>query len=86
MIFVILQFFSQFGEVVSAKVIYDVVTGHSECYGFVEMRSERDALKIARTMYDLMLFNHKIFVDFEVGRLMKGWKPRRLGNLFSTSL
>lgn len=64
---------------VSAQVIYDVVTGHSMCYGFVEMRSEDDAWRIARRMPDLNLKGHKIFVDFEVGRTMKGWKPRRLG-------
>ncbi|XP_031783294.1 U11/U12 small nuclear ribonucleoprotein 35 kDa protein [Nasonia vitripennis] len=76
------DFFSKFGEVVSTQVIYDVVTGHSMCYGFVEMRSEDDAWRIARRMPDLNLMGHKIFVDFEVGRTMKGWKPRRLGGGF----
>lgn len=75
------QFFSKYGEVVSAKVVYDVVTGFSQCYGFVEMKLEDDAWRIARRLNDLTLMNHKIFVDFEVGRTMKGWKPRRLGML-----
>ncbi|KAL7303267.1 hypothetical protein TKK_0004461 [Trichogramma kaykai] len=76
------ELFEQHGEVVSVKVIYDVVTGHSKCYGFVEMRSERDAWRLARKVNDLVLFNHKLFVDLEVGRVMKNWKPRRLGGGF----
>lgn len=75
----VLQFFSQYGEVVSAKVIYDVVTGHSQNYGFVEMKSETDAWKLARKEDHLVLYNHKLFVDFELSRTKKGWKPRRLG-------
>ncbi|XP_014217739.1 U11/U12 small nuclear ribonucleoprotein 35 kDa protein-like isoform X2 [Copidosoma floridanum] len=72
----------EYGDVVSATVIYDVVTGASQCYGFVEMKYEDDAWKIARRMNDLTLMSHKLFVDFEVGRTMKGWKPRRLGGGF----
>lgn len=73
------KFFSEYGEVVSAKVIYDVVTGHSQCYGFVEMKHHTDAWRLARRNPDLSIMNHKIFVDFENSRTMKGWKPRRLG-------
>ncbi|XP_058807006.1 U11/U12 small nuclear ribonucleoprotein 35 kDa protein-like [Phymastichus coffea] len=76
------EFFSQYGEVVSAKVIYDVVTGQSNNYGFVEMKSERDAWKLARKEDHLVLYNHKLFVDFETSRTMKGWIPRRLGGGF----
>ncbi|BDD10225.1 hypothetical protein FUAX_26570 [Fulvitalea axinellae] len=32
--------FSQFGEVSSAKVIFDRETGESRCFGFVEMDDE----------------------------------------------
>ncbi|KAJ8676323.1 hypothetical protein QAD02_012110 [Eretmocerus hayati] len=73
------EFFSEYGQVVSAQVVYDVVTGLSRCYGFVEMRSEDDAFKLARKMSDLTLLGHQIFVDFENSRVMKNWKPRRLG-------
>ena len=47
------------------------------------MRSELDAWRIARRMNDLTLMNHRLFVDFEIGRVMKGWKPRRLGTNYS---
>jgi cold-inducible RNA-binding protein len=36
------QLFSQFGEVVSAKVIMDRETGRSRGFGFVEMANEKD--------------------------------------------
>lgn len=35
--------FSQFGEVSSAKVIIDRETGHSKCFGFVEMSDDSAA-------------------------------------------
>ena len=34
--------FEQFGEVTSAKVIFDRETGHSKRYGFVEMPNEEE--------------------------------------------
>ena len=37
--------FSQFGEVLSSKVIYDRVTRESRGFGFVEMEMEQDAQK-----------------------------------------
>jgi len=37
------QFFGQFGNVVSAKVIVDRETGRSKGFGFVEMSSEAEA-------------------------------------------
>jgi RNA recognition motif-containing protein len=37
------RIFSEFGEVVSAKVIFDKETGNSKGYGFVELKNEKDA-------------------------------------------
>lgn len=37
--------FSEYGEVVSAKIITDKFTGQSKGFGFVEMGSESDAKK-----------------------------------------
>ena len=37
--------FAQYGEVVSAKVIYDKITWESRGFGFVEMGKKEDALK-----------------------------------------
>ena len=37
--------FAQYGEVISAKVIYDKITWESRGFGFVEMAKKEDALK-----------------------------------------
>jgi len=76
------EFFSKYGDVISAKVIVNVVTGLSQGYGFVEMRSEDDVRRVLRRTTDAMLKGYKIFIDYECGRSMKGWKPRRLGGGF----
>ncbi len=39
------ELFTRAGEVASAKVIIDHVTGRSKGFGFVEMASEADAVK-----------------------------------------
>lgn len=76
---VIVQFFGKHGDVISAKVIVDVVTGLSQGYGFVEMKSEEEARRALRRTTDAILNGHKIFIDYECSRTLKGWKPRRLG-------
>jgi RNA recognition motif-containing protein len=37
--------FSEYGEVVSANVIFDKLTGRSKRYGFVEMKNDDEASK-----------------------------------------
>lgn len=76
------EYFSRYGEVLSAKVILDIVTGLSQGYGFVEMRSIDEAKRAIRRSTDSTLKGYQIFVDFECSRTMKGWKPRRLGGGF----
>lgn len=61
-------------------MIVDVVTGIRQGYAFVEMKSEEQAHRAARRLNDVIIDGSRIFVDFECGRSMKGWKPRRLGN------
>jgi len=39
------QIFSQFGEIVSVKIVTDRVTGQSKGFGFVEMKEANDAQK-----------------------------------------
>lgn len=56
-----------------------MVTGLSQGYGFVEMKSEEDAKRVLRRATDATLKGYKLFIDHEFGRTMKGWKPRRLG-------
>ncbi|XP_066585702.1 U11/U12 small nuclear ribonucleoprotein 35 kDa protein-like [Prorops nasuta] len=76
------DYFSKYGDVVSVKIILDIVTGHSQGYGFVELRSEEEVRRALRHSTDVVLKGNKIFVDYERGRTLKGWKPRRLGGGF----
>lgn len=76
------EYFSRLGDVLSVKLIADIVTGLPQGYAFVEMKNEEQAHRAARRLHDTTLNGYKIFVDFECGRTMKGWKPRRLGGGF----
>ena len=42
--------FSEFGEVISAKVISDKMSGRSKGFGFVEMQNEEDANKAIKEL------------------------------------
>lgn len=81
-----IQFFSRYGDVVSVKVIVDIVTGLSQGFGFVEMRNEDEARRAVRRCAEATLKGYQIFVDYECGRTLKGWKPRRLGKLLNSIL
>jgi len=65
------QAFSRFGEVISAKVIFDRETGNSKRYGFVEM-DEEAGLEAIENLNDSELDGSKIVV--------KKSQPRSEGN------
>ena len=56
------QLFEQHGEVKSAKVICDVDTGRSRCFGFVEMPDADEAKKAMEEMDGLLVEDRKITV------------------------
>lgn len=56
--------FSQFGEVVFARVILDRETRRSKGFGFVEFANEDDAAKAQATMNESELSGRTIRVDF----------------------
>lgn len=72
------QFFSQFGELKSCRLVRDIITGLSKRYGFVEFYDLRDAVE-ANDANQAYLDDYAIFVDFERERVLPGWIPRRLG-------
>lgn len=74
--------FSKFGTIKSVRLIRDIVTGLSKCYAFVEFKHRQDARDAHTEMNQVTIDNCKILVDFEHGRVMPGWKPRRLGGGF----
>ena len=55
--------FSQHGEVVSAVVLKDRMTGRSRGFGFVEMTNEEDAKKAIEALNDSDLEGRKIVVN-----------------------
>lgn len=57
------EFFSQVGEVTSAKVIVDRGSGRSKGFGFVEMSSDDEAKKAIQELNDKELDGRSIVVN-----------------------
>jgi RNA recognition motif-containing protein len=62
------QLFKQFGEVTSAKVIFDRHTGFSKRYGFVEMPDEQAGYEAIEKLNDTELDGSQIVVKLSVPR------------------
>ena len=56
------ELFSEYGEVSSAKVIFDRETGNSKRFGFVEMDDDEQANNAIRELNDCEYDNSKIVV------------------------
>jgi len=56
------ELFGEYGEVVSAQVIIDKYTGNSKRFGFVEMKTENEALKAIKELDDCEFDNSHIVV------------------------
>jgi RNA recognition motif-containing protein len=56
------ELFGEFGEVVSAKVIFDKETGNSKGYGFVEMKNDEEAQAAIRSLNDTEVDGKQIVV------------------------
>jgi RNA recognition motif-containing protein len=56
--------FSEFGEVVSAKVIADKISGRSKGFGFVEMQNAEDANKAVKELDGKELMGRPVKVNF----------------------
>jgi RNA recognition motif-containing protein len=54
--------FQEYGEVASAKVIFDRETGNSKGYGFVEMPDETEALQAIEALNDSEFEGNSIVV------------------------
>lgn len=82
------KLFNQFGGIESVRVIRDSSTGQSRGYGFIVFEREQDAKNCIRDLAptglpvensSLSLKPRKILVDMERGRLVRNWRPRRIG-------
>lgn len=56
------ELFSQFGNVVSTKVIMDKETGRSKCYGFVEMDNEAEGASAIENLNESNFMGNDIVV------------------------
>lgn len=54
--------FSEYGEVVSANVIFDRMTGRSKRYGFVEMKNDDEANKAIEELNEAEYDHSQIIV------------------------
>lgn len=71
--------FDKFAPVKSATVVRDIVTGFSKGYAFVEFNNEKDVDRVLHKCSGMKIDGKEILLDYEVGRSMKGWVPRRFG-------
>ncbi|KAJ8923974.1 hypothetical protein NQ315_006750 [Exocentrus adspersus] len=74
--------FSKYGKLKRFRLVKDIVTGMPKGYAFIEYESESSAEEAYRLANKMNVDGTVIFVDFECERLLKGWKPRRLGGGF----
>ena len=62
------KIFSEFGEVVSAKIIFDKQTGNSKGYGFVEMKEDEEAKAAIIALNDTEVDGNQIVVKEAIPR------------------
>ncbi|KAI9018035.1 hypothetical protein CLU79DRAFT_761367 [Phycomyces nitens] len=74
--------FGQIGSIDSLRLIRNQVTGASEGYAFITYKTAEAAKEAYQTAHQTILDNHVILIDYERGRVMQGWVPRRLGGGF----
>jgi len=72
------EHFAQAGEVVSAVIIMDKMSGRSKGFGFVEMASQEDAQKAISMFNDQEFGGRKLTVN--EARPMEARPPRTGGN------
>lgn len=58
----LMEAFSPFGEVVSAKVVIDKYSNRSRGFGFVEMKNEADGLKAINELNDSEMHGRTVVV------------------------
>jgi RNA recognition motif-containing protein len=59
----LINMFSQFGTVTSAKIINDKVTGRSKGFGFVEMSNDEEARNAISGLHETEVMGRKLIVN-----------------------
>jgi RNA recognition motif-containing protein len=71
------ELFSKFGEVTSAKVVTDRITGLSKRYGFVEMPDDQAAYEAIDKLNDTELDGSQIVVKIAIPESDRNPRARR---------
>ena len=74
--------FGKYGDIKSLRLVRDVVTGCSRGYAFVEYKHRSDARYAHKKAFKLVVDGRELVVEYEHERMLKGWRPRRLGGGF----
>jgi U11/U12 small nuclear ribonucleoprotein SNRNP35 len=74
--------FSRYGPLRRFRLVKDIVTGMPKGYAFIEYENELDAEEAYCKTNKMNIDGNIIFVDCECERLLKGWRPRRVGGGF----
>jgi RNA recognition motif-containing protein len=78
------ELFEEYGEVTSAKIIFDKYSGKSKGFGFVEMPNEAEAKKAIEELNGNEIQGRKIIVNESIERAdrkrdFRGGNPDRRG-------
>ena len=60
--------FAQFGEVVSAKIVYDKITWESKGFGFIEMGKKTDAHKAIDALNGIEIKGRALSVEIALDK------------------
>ncbi|RHZ69755.1 hypothetical protein Glove_279g39 [Diversispora epigaea] len=74
--------FERFGSIKCARLVRNIITGDSRGYAFVEFDTENACQEAFKNSYNMTIDERQILTDYERGRVMEGWIPRRLGGGF----
>jgi RNA recognition motif-containing protein len=69
--------FGVYGEIVSAKVIFDRDTGNSKGYGFVEMKNDDEARTAIEALNESELDGNQIVVKEAIPREERSERPHK---------
>lgn len=69
------EIFQAYGQVTSAKVIFDKVSGRSKGFGFVEFADDEEGTKACQALHDAEVEGRKIIVS-EAKSQSTDHKPR----------
>jgi U11/U12 small nuclear ribonucleoprotein SNRNP35 len=76
------KLFAKYGSVEKVTLARDIVTKRSKGYGFVQFKRTRHFERAVKDNCELTLAGRSLIVDKTVSKLLRGWKPRRLGGGF----